>query len=409
MAKRTSKETTYARITQDELARIQARLENGDKTAPWRMPWFQPFMAQSGIGGFYTNLINQLVTAGTAVDRGYTHSIWLTYNFISNALVEDGVVEAEKIADFMREYFTGKSVVIAGSNPSRKRVEEVQPDGSVKLVPAYWYMAGKFVINLDEFPAEAIAASKTLSALASKHEVKQPEPRNVVPHEAAEAFVANYIASQGIRETNSHQASYDSRSDILSMPLQEMFKSDAEFYLTYIHEIAHSTGHTSRLDNTQICGGSFTGRNKQLKELSVEVAAQVISQLLGLDISGAVDNSDAYLLGWISAFEADDQLLPEALDNASKIVDFMSPYITVALDSVEVTKVVTHVAPEFKTGDTVSIMDSDNAWRDVRVVGKSKRGVSVLFREEVTVKGGRTYKAGQVVHNMSTNRFRQSA
>ena len=55
-----------------------------------------------------------------------------------------------------------------------------------------------------------------------------------------------------IKHVESNQAYYTPTFDYINMPKKEQFKGTAEYYSTLIHEVIHSTGHTSITGRSQM-------------------------------------------------------------------------------------------------------------------------------------------------------------
>lgn len=73
---------------------------------------------------------------------------------------------------------------------------------------------------------------------------------------------------------NSDRAFYSPSKDYVSMPKKEQFKDIEEFYATLFHELAHSTGHSSRLNRFSSANVSFFGSETYSKE---ELVAELSS------------------------------------------------------------------------------------------------------------------------------------
>ena len=67
------------------------------------------------------------------------------------------------------------------------------------------------------------------------------------------------------------------------LPEQEAFHSENDYYATALHEIAHSTGHPSRLNRD--LSGKFGSKSYATEELKAEFASVFIGQEKGLIIT----------------------------------------------------------------------------------------------------------------------------
>jgi antirestriction protein ArdC len=67
------------------------------------------------------------------------------------------------------------------------------------------------------------------------------------PIQAAEQIVAGMPQRPEIKQ-GMNRAFYSPSSDFVGMPAADQFKADADYYSVLFHELAHSTGHESRLN-----------------------------------------------------------------------------------------------------------------------------------------------------------------
>ncbi len=97
-----------------------------------------------------------------------------------------------------------------------------------------------------------------------------------------------------------------------------------DYYATALHEIAHSTGHESRLNRF---GAANDVGSYAIEELRAELASTFMQRELGISISGAhFENHAAYLNSWLNAVKNDKQLFFNAVRDAEKISDYVAEH-----------------------------------------------------------------------------------
>ena len=107
------------------------------------------------------------------------------------------------------------------------------------------------------------------------------------------------------------------------MPEQSRFDSNAAYFGTLFHEAVHSTGHKSRLDRELSKPGSFFGSEDYSKEeLVAELGSAFLCGAAGID-PATLDNSAAYIDGWLKALKDDRRMLVSAGSKAQAAVDFI--------------------------------------------------------------------------------------
>ena len=96
---------------------------------------------------------------------------------------------------------------------------------------------------------------------------------------------------------------------------EESFKDGQAFYGTALHEMAHSTGHPSRLDRLK---PSFFGSPEYAKEeLVAELTSAMVGNSLGFD-RRISDNNVAYLQNWTAALRQEPKFLVSVMADVNK-------------------------------------------------------------------------------------------
>ena len=107
------------------------------------------------------------------------------------------------------------------------------------------------------------------------------------------------------------------------MPKPEDFDCAEEYYSTLFHEMAHSTGHPSRLNRSTLMDAEFFGdQNYSREELVAEMGAAFLCGFTGIE-NRTVDNSSAYLQSWLEALKSDSRLVMVAAGQAQRAVDYV--------------------------------------------------------------------------------------
>ena len=117
-------------------------------------------------------------------------------------------------------------------------------------------------------------------------------------------------------------AHYLPNQDRVVMPPRSVFKSQAEFDSTLLHELAHATGHATRLNRKLI--NAFGSKEYAVEELHAEMTAVFMKQYM--DISTPEEhykNHKAYIQDWCEVIEKDAKVLFDAIKEAKKIADYL--------------------------------------------------------------------------------------
>ena len=119
------------------------------------------------------------------------------------------------------------------------------------------------------------------------------------------------------------RAYYSWKEDKIHLPKIESFKTKDDYYATALHEIAHSTGHESRL-NRNLSAGMFGDKTYAIEELRAEFASLFMQSELDIDIDAKhFDNHSAYIQSWAEAIREDKNVLFSAIKDAGDIATYV--------------------------------------------------------------------------------------
>ena len=133
-----------------------------------------------------------------------------------------------------------------------------------------------------------------------------------------ERIASRYAGSPPVKH-GGNRACYFPQADFVAMPPREAFTSEGAYYATLFHELAHSTGHRSRLNRDSLTGfAQFGDHSYSKEELVAEMAASFLLGESGLAAPELIDNSAAYLASWIKVLKGDSKLALQAASAAEK-------------------------------------------------------------------------------------------
>lgn len=145
------------------------------------------------------------------------------------------------------------------------------------------------------------------------------------PITTCESLVANMPQAPRIQHIHKAGAYYSPLADYINMPDLTQFSSSEAYYSVLFHELVHSTGHASRLNRegvTQLC--PFGSTNYSKEELVAELGAALLTMFTGISNAELIDNSAAYLKGWLKPLKDDKKFIFWAAKEAQKAVQYVS-------------------------------------------------------------------------------------
>lgn len=295
----TAKNTTTAArpdVYQTVTDAIVARLEAGG-LPPWRQPWAAahaagPVCRPLRHNGTPYQGVNILWLWMAAEAHGYANPYWLTYN------------QARELGGHVRKGEKSTQVVYASTFTKK----EAGPDGTTaeRRIPFLKTYAVFNAAQCDGLPAHYYQPA-TVPAV------------KVDPLPDVLAFAAHTGAD--IREGGG-RACYSPSGDYVQMPPAATFESPEAHAATLVHELAHWTGHASRLARDFAASKRWGDAAYAAEELVAELAAAFLAADLGFEPIPREDHA-AYLASWLQVMKADKRAIFTAASAASRAAAYL--------------------------------------------------------------------------------------
>lgn len=113
---------------------------------------------------------------------------------------------------------------------------------------------------------------------------------------------------------------YVPSQDKIYMPNKNAYKKERYMLATALHELSHSTGHSSRLNRT--LNGLFGKKEYAMEELVAESSAAMLCAYLNIE-STVDENHKAYIKSWLSATKDEPNALVNAFKEAERCCDYI--------------------------------------------------------------------------------------
>ena len=115
---------------------------------------------------------------------------------------------------------------------------------------------------------------------------------------------------------------YAPYADKIKILPRELFESDAKYYSTMFHELAHWTSHESRL-NRSLKSLRSDPESYAREEVRAEIAAWMLCQTAGTGFQPG--DHASYIASWLQALKDDPAEIYRAARDASAIVQYLRP------------------------------------------------------------------------------------
>ena len=187
-------------------------------------------------------------------------------------------------------------------------IEKKNADGEDKTIPFMRYYT---VFNADQ-----------IEGLEDNFYPKPVEQIKFKKIDKCEKIVSKFKNKPKIQHIE-QRAYYRPSNDMVNMPASDTFKTREEYYSTLFHELGHSTGHKTRLNRKGITDLNLFGSHDYSKEeLVAEMTASFLCGVSGIE-NTTIDNSAAYLKGWLQVLKKDSKLIVAAAQLAQKGADYI--------------------------------------------------------------------------------------
>lgn len=275
----------------DVAKKLITLLERG--AAPWQKPWAAstrgtaPYNIDSGRRYKGINSLNLMT-------QPFEDPRWMTFN---QANAKGGHVRKhEKGTAIQRWIFSDAEA--PETDGAHQRSDQAQPEGKGRRPKMYFTTV---------FNAEQVSGIEPL----------QPAQIDFDPIERADRILS--LSGAIVKHDQRDRAYYAAVDDEIHLPARRQFHSAVEYYATALHELAHWTGHTSRLNRDLL--HPFGSEEYAYEELCAEIASMMLGDELALGHDPG--QHAAYVGSWIRVIRDDAMAIFRASNAAEKIRSYV--------------------------------------------------------------------------------------
>lgn len=140
--------------------------------------------------------------------------------------------------------------------------------------------------------------------------------------ENCEKIIKKYLDKTGMKIKKERcKGYYAPAADIINVPNIELFDSSEHYYSTIFHEIAHSTGHQTRLN--RLTATEKGSKSYAREELVAEITSAMLAEYAGINTKEIFDNSAAYVSQWAKKLEEDCNAILYAAAKAEQAFEYI--------------------------------------------------------------------------------------
>lgn len=287
MAKKKWKKKSQSEIYQDIANVITKKLEEG--TVPWDKPW--------------------------------NPSEEMPVNFVTKKPYKGGNILLLAYAGFKSRYWIGFAQLkkLGGSVKGQSAtpivyfnfIKKEDDDGEEYVIPM---VKTRMVFNLDqvegiETPPNEDVVLDTFNDIEDAEQVVKCMPNKPLISEIAQ-----------------DRAFYSPSIDQVCVPERKQFKSEEDFYATLFHELAHSTGHETRLGRFKEDGmgdARFGSHRYSKEELVAEFCSSFVCGVLNIGTGQTVERNAAYIKSWLRVLKENPKYVQYGISKAMRASNYI--------------------------------------------------------------------------------------
>lgn len=292
-----------------------------DLLSSQELTWDKPWVSISGDGkeahdalsGRIYSGLNQILLSIKQIQLGNRYNGWLTFKQVQG--MRGRVISGEHASAI---YF----YEVVYFDKSGKRYRSEQPQAMSEAERRRKELIRRFILR--SYNVFNIAQTVDLPPLY--YEVReQPVLTTMEKDDRAEGLINS--AGAKIIHWISDEVCYNYVNDMIFLPLREQFKGTVEYYETVLHELAHWTGHASRLNRK--LRNVFGSEGYAKEELIAELCSAFLCADLGFSMN--ITNNAAYIQSWIDVLKEDPRNIFNAIHVAENAAKFITSFTDQAI------------------------------------------------------------------------------
>jgi antirestriction protein ArdC len=235
---------------------------------------------------------------------GYERNLYLTFD------------QVRKLDGTVRRGEHGHIVVFYATKKDKKTEEKNEQDEKPKWILRFYKIFNVSQCELPNNVAMPFVERQNNPISACEKIINECPKPLVIKHEESQAF-------------------YNQILNYINMPMKNSFINSESYYDALFHEMTHWTGHPTRLNRPGVAGITRTADSYSFEELIAQLGASFLSNHAGI-LPLVIDNSAAYISGWLEVLRNDKRLILKASAAAQKATDYILNRRTEPQDSQDV-------------------------------------------------------------------------
>lgn len=280
---------------------IQAMIDSlSEDRIPWARPWHMSEFYNPSNGHQYQGGVNLMILNYFANKNDYADPRWMTFKQAQEKGWHIKAGEHGVLIEFWSAYHavTKKKLAMSEVNELLK-VDKNAKDYIRFVAKSYTVFNAQQIVGIPELPL-----------------------RSVIERTDTLVRVEGIRQGMGVHQKVGTQAFYIPDRDCVVLPPMHTFDNGQAYCATFLHELAHATGHETRLNRN--IKNAFGTPAYAKEELRAEIASAFMMGMLEIGYDEKhLDNHKAYIASWIELLQKEPEELFKAIKDAEKVQEYM--------------------------------------------------------------------------------------
>lgn len=313
----------------------------------WKKPWFTEGVLSwpRNISGREYNGMNAFMLMMLCEEKGFKHPLFLTFdrcvalNYKENKKGERIRMKDEEgkelptvhVMKGERSFPVFITTFTCVHSETKERIKyddyKQMKEDDRKNYNVYPKMQTYYVFNIDQTnisEARPDMYKELCEKFSSAQKPASEGDKDNFRFPAVDSMIEKNLWYCPIKPKKGDDCYYSISKDEIVTPLMEQFKNHESFYSNLFHEVAHSTGASSRLNRLK--GAAFGSAEYAREELVAEMTAALCATRYGME-KNIKDDSAAYLKSWLKSLGENPEFIKTVLMDVKRASSMMTQKI----------------------------------------------------------------------------------
>lgn len=267
---------------------------------PWEQPWYFDQFYNPTTNKYYTGGVNLISLNQVATEKGFTDPRWMTFNQAKEKGWNIKAGSHGAPIEFWSAYHAVEKRKLSITEANQLLKDDPDAKDYIRIIAKTYTV----------FNAQQVEG---IPKLPSKPEIERSDTLK---------NIEKLADTMGVKQGIGRMACYIPFQDKVILPPLQSFRDEKSYCATFLHELAHATGHESRLNRD--IRNSFGTPEYAKEELRAEITSSFMMGTVGVNYDNShMENHKAYISSWLEILKQNPEELFKAIKDAEHIQDYM--------------------------------------------------------------------------------------